>query len=134
ELFSDVKDVILGTLPINVIQREALRVPVNRLLEALSQRKQVVNPLVSPDEPIGQGDILQRLNRGLDVRVGKFTVCAFEADPVQATQLLFQDAFEQRVRQLASALQMDLLPPQVGVTQVLKQLESRNLRGVVFKE
>src|SRR5262249_52372489 len=37
EFFGDVKDVVFGTLPINVIEREALRVAVNRLLETFTQ-------------------------------------------------------------------------------------------------
>src|SRR5262249_55815408 len=134
ELFGDVKDVVPGTLPIDVIQCEALRVAVNRLLEALAQGDQFVNPLVRPRRPVCQGDVLQRLNRSLNVRVGKFMVDAFETDPVQAAQLFFQDAFEQRIRQFAPALKMDLLPPQVDVAQVLKQLQRRDLRDVVFEQ
>src|SRR5215475_676424 len=134
ELFGDVKDVVLRTLPIDVIQCEALSVAVDRLLEALAQGDQVVNPLVRPRRPVGQGDVLQRQNRGLNVRVGKFVVGAFKTDPVEATQLFFQDAFEQRIRQFAPALQMYLLPPQVDVAQVLKQLQRRDLRDVVFEE
>ena len=66
KLLRDMEHVVRQVPPIYVLQREALRVPVNRLFQRLAQRQQVINLLAGPHQPV-ERDVLERLHRRLDV-------------------------------------------------------------------
>ena len=56
ELLGDVEDVVPRFVPVDVAEREALGVALDRLGEALAQGEQVVELLVGPDEPVVERD------------------------------------------------------------------------------
>jgi hypothetical protein len=68
ELFGDVEDIVFGAPPVNVLEREALRIAADGLLEAFAERDEVEDFLVGSDEAV-EGNILQRLHRSLYVLV-----------------------------------------------------------------
>ena len=66
KLLRDVIDVVLRLLPVDVLERVALGVAQDGLLQALAQAEKVVDLFVGADQPI-EHEVLQRIDPGDDV-------------------------------------------------------------------
>ena len=136
EFLGDVEDVggqPSVRVPVDVVERKALGVAADRLLQALAENQQVVDLLVGADESVVQ-HVFQNLHGGLDVGLAELVLLPLEANPVQFAQLFDEHRFEQHVARLSPPQRDRLARREVAPAQILQELQGRYLRDVVFEE
>lgn len=121
-------------LPVDVLQGIALFIALDGFFKGFAQGEQVVNGLVGGDEPFLQGHVLQGVDSGLYAALGKVVFAALVLNLVDLLQLRFQDAFQQYRRAFSAAQPQGFLWREVGIAQVLEELESGELGDVIFLE
>lgn len=129
----DVKDVVRKVVPVDVVERKALHVAADRLLQALAPQQQLIDFLVPADQTV-EGELLQGLDGRLDVPLRELELLPLVADRVDLPQLLFQDSVKQDGTQSSASQPHRFILGQVPVAEVLQQLERRHLRDVVFSK
>ena len=133
EFGGHVIDVVSRVTPVHVVQREALQVALDGLLQRHAQRQQVVHRLIGLEQAVVL-DVLQALDGALDVLLAEQVAAALVLDAVQLLQLLAQDFLQQHVAGLAAACGQRLGGRQVLVAQVDQHLQGRDLGEVFFVE
>ena len=94
EFLSDVVDVALRVLPINVVQAEALGIALDGLGEAGAQGEQFVDALAGGDEAVeGVTFVAEGLQGMAEVGLGEGVRLAFESDGVVSAEPLGQHVF-----------------------------------------
>jgi len=121
-----VVDVPLRVLPVDVVQREALEVAFDGLLEALAQAEQVVDLLVGPHQAVVE-HVLQRLDGCMDISLAEGVLVALVTDRVDPPELLFQDPIQHDGRLAPAAKGERLGRREVLPAEVLQKLQGRHL-------
>ena len=80
-------------VPVDVLERKTLRVPLNRLLQTLPEDQQVVDLFVGPNEPVVD-DILESLHCRLNVRVAELESLPLEPNLIELPKLFDQNRFQ----------------------------------------
>ena len=122
ELLGDVIDVILRVCPVDVIELEALGVPFDRLLHALSEAQQVVDLLVGQHQTVVY-DILQGLHSREDVSLTERILAALETDDVLPSKPLGQHLLKHDVCQTPAPGSDGLFWCEIVVSELLQKLQ-----------
>ena len=104
KLFSDVIDIVLGMLPVDVAHGVALLVAVDALFEGLAEGEHVIHGLVAVEVAAFHGHVAHGDDAILDVLLREARLAmATDADGVQCPQLASQHLFQQHIGGFSAA-------------------------------
>jgi len=127
ELVGDVVDVVGGVLPVDVADRVAAGVAVDRLRQADAEGQEVVQRLACPHQPV-VGVLFQAADGSLDGIFGEVVGAALAADAVECAKLLRQHIIEDDVARATAAQGQGLVGAEVAVAEADQELEGGDLR------
>lgn len=133
EFSGDVEGIPLPVAPVDIVKIEALGVTFNALLQRRPQGDQVVDRFVGLEESV-VFDVLEFLDRGLDILFTKEKFAPFMVDAVESLQLVAEDVLQEDIAALALALLHDLFGGEVFVAQTHEELQGGDLGEIFFVE
>ena len=119
-----VVDVVLGLVPVDILEGVALRVPLHGLLDAHAQREALVRLLVCLEE-VRLGELPQAPDGLVDGGVRKGVRLALVFDLVEGAELLVEHLGEQGRARVAVAEVVGLRGRQPLVAELLQQPQGR---------
>jgi len=117
--------------PIDVTQAEALEIAVHGLRQALSQAKQIEDAFVGAQQTNRKG-FFEHLHGGVNIGLGKRIALAMVLNFIIPGQPVEQNAFQQDGIRPPTAQRQRLARGEVGVAQVLQQVQRRKLGAGEF--
>ena len=81
EFLRDVKEVVFGVIPVDVMHGKALDITVHRLLQTFPQAQKVIYFFIGTYQSI-KGDLFEGLQGTQDIALSKRQLPALESDPV----------------------------------------------------
>ena len=133
EFLGHVEDVVVGALPIDVVELKAPGVPLDGLRQALPHAEEVIDLLVGRQKAVLH-DVLQGLHRSQDVALAEGILAAPEADGIQLAELVRQDLVEDDTAQPIAAGLGGFPRGEILVAQVLQEGHGGKLRDELLLE
>ena len=125
------KTVPVWVAPVDIVQIEALGIPLNSLFHRCPESDEVIHRLIGSQQPVVL-DIFQLLDGRLDVLLAEEILAPLVPDAVDLLELAAQDVFEQDIRSPLLPFAERLGRCKVFIAQPCQNLQSRNLGQILF--